>query len=176
MADLGVDYAVGEERVQSFDPIPAGKYDAMITSSDVSDTRANNGGKVLKIEWTIISGDYQGRKIFDNVNLANPNVQAQEIGRKQLNTISDAVGYGVGTRITDSTMLHDKPCIIDVKIQPAGPDRNGVHREARNVVRGYERPGGAQAQQTPPKQSAPQQSRQPVGAGAGSAPRMPWQK
>src|SRR3712207_9552548 len=46
------------------------------------------------------------------IYLQNPNAKAVEIGRKQLNTICHAMGL---THVGDSTELHDRPCVIDVR-------------------------------------------------------------
>jgi hypothetical protein len=178
MAEL--DYEVGTEQMDSFEPIPAAKYEAMVTDSKVQDTKSGNGGKALALTWTIVAGEYEGRKVFDNVNLVNPNPQAVEIGRKQLNSISAACGYPAGTRISDSTMLHDRPCLIDVRVQPAGPDKKGIHRDARNAIRGYEPAGELVGAGAPVAAHQPQQRATPAAGRPATAPAVaartspPW--
>lgn len=115
------------EQLGDFTPIPVGEYEAQITNSDVKMT--STGGKRIALEWTILSGEYAGRIIFDNVNIVNANPKAEEIGKKQLSSICHATGQ---MRLLDSSELHDKPCRIKVKIRPA----KGEY-EAQNAITKY---------------------------------------
>ncbi len=45
---------------QEFAPIPEGRYEAVVTDSDVRPTRAGNGSYIL-LEFEVISGEYSGR-------------------------------------------------------------------------------------------------------------------
>lgn len=128
MAELGEFNAEEHKPLDSFDPIPPDKYVAMIVESDIADTKSA-GGKRLAITWQIVDGEYEGRKVFDNVNLQNASTQAVEIGQRQLATICRAVGK---LKVKDSAELHDIPCIIDVRIKPAKGDY-----AAGNEIRGY---------------------------------------
>jgi hypothetical protein len=188
MADLTQelgDYQTTEDYMNSFDPVPPDKYEAMITDSSVENTKSNNGGKVLKLTWTIMSGDYQGRLVFDNVNIKNPSEKATEIGRKQLNSISAACGYPAGSRITESAMLHDRLCVIDVRIE-GEKTVNGQTYAPKNTIKGYapstatasaaqvaapEAPPAAAPQ--PPRPAPTQQQPAMAGAGTGGG-KPPW--
>lgn len=169
MATLGIDYDAEQyQPLESFEPLPAGKYEAMIIESERVTTKKGDG-ELLKLVWQITDGEYAGRKVFDRINLLNPNNQAVEIGMRQLSSICRAVGK---LRISDSTELHDTPCLIDLKVRPAGPDKTGVHRDASNEVKGYE----AVAPAAPPAPAARTVApRQPATASAGSA-RKPWER
>lgn len=98
-----------------FEPLPTGWYSATITGSEMRDTRAGDG-EYLKVEWTIFDGEFEGRKVWQNVNLKNPNPKAVAIGNEQLAAICKAVGV---IKPNDSEELHDKVCKIQVKIRPA---------------------------------------------------------
>ena len=62
-----------------------------------------------------------------------------------------------------------------VSIRPAGPDKQGVPRDAQNEVKGYEAATGAPAQagyQTPAEQ--PQQAAQPAAQQPRASAAAPW--
>ena len=66
-----------------FEPILAGWYDANITGAELKTTKAGNG-QFIAVKYTITGPSYQGRVIFGNLNIKNPNTKAEEIGRSQL--------------------------------------------------------------------------------------------
>src|SRR5687768_16673133 len=95
--------------LDSFEPIPAGTYEAVMIDSEAVPTK-KAGGERIKMTWQIISGEHEGRKVFDSANTRNENPKAVEIGMRQLKSIALAVGH-TGP-LTDSADLHDKPCLI----------------------------------------------------------------
>lgn len=145
----------------SRDPIPAGVYLAHITESDVVATKA--GGQMLKLTHEILDGQCKGRKVWGNINVKNASAEAERIGQAQLSGLCHAVGV---LDLRDTSMLHMLPVRVRVSIRPAGPDRNGVQRDAQNEVKGYEAAGGAPAQ---PSFQQPAAQQQP----ASQAPRPP---
>lgn len=147
------------EPTESFDPIPAGKYKAIITESEMKPTKAGTG-EYLSLRLDIIDGEYEGRVIFDILNLDNPNDEAVRIARKQLSAICRAVSVMTPE---DSSDLHDKPMIIKVGIRPAS---NGY--DASNSVKAYEAIGG---------NAAPAQviKKETVAAAAAKTSRKPWE-
>ena len=46
-----------------YDPIPAGKYQAVITESEMKPTKTGNG-QYLQLEFEIIEGEYKNRKVW----------------------------------------------------------------------------------------------------------------
>jgi len=128
MALLNFD-ATGVPQQQTFDPLPAGWYPVMITQSEVKSTKANDGSTRLDLTFTVFDGPHKGRKIFNTLNIGNQNPVAREIAQKQLSSICHAVNV---LNVSDSTMLHEKPLSIRLKIRPA--DGN---YEASNDVSGY---------------------------------------
>lgn len=113
---------------ETFDPIPTGWYKAMVTDSALKNTKAGTG-QYLKLEWQVLEGEHQGRKVFDNINLANPNPKASEIGQRQLSAVCHATGT---LQISDSSQLHNLPCLIRVKATPPTAEY-----DAGNEVKGY---------------------------------------
>ena len=67
------------EGTRDLEPMPIGWYQAQIVESEVRDASNGNGTYLLAV-FEILDGEYQGRKIFQNVTLQNANQQAVEIG------------------------------------------------------------------------------------------------
>lgn len=110
MADLG-GFDATQVAPNSFDVIPAGEYDAVIVASEVKAT--STGGRMLKLEIQVLNGEYQNRKLWDNLNLWNTSEKAVQIARGTLSAICRAVGIMTPK---DSAELHNKPLRIKVKV------------------------------------------------------------
>lgn len=137
----------------SYDPLPAGWYPAMITESEFRATSAGTG-QYLKLRFDIIDGPGQGRVVFTNLNLENPNPKAVEIAQKDLSAICRAVGVMTPQ---DSAELHDKPLQIKLTIRPAQGDY-----DAQNEVKGYKALDGAAPASAPaPAATAPAAGKKP---------------
>lgn len=102
------------EPQQSRTPIPAGWYKGVITTSEEKPTKAQTGS-YLQMEIEIIEGEHQGRKVFERLNLNNPNSTAVEIAQRTLSSICRAIGVLTPRSSVD---LHDKPMMIKVKVTP----------------------------------------------------------
>ena len=118
------------EANDSFEPLPEGDYQVIVDHSEFRDTKAGTG-KYLHLELTVVDGPGKGRKIFDNLNLENPNAATVEIAQRQLAGLVQACGK---VKITDSSELHNKPVIANLKVRPAS---NGY--DASNDVRFYKK-------------------------------------
>jgi len=113
MAVLNFDAASTEPLADLSEPIPAGEYLAQIVESEMKPTKAGTG-EYLRLVWEIVKGQYKGRKLFDNLNVQNPNDEAVRIAKATLSAICRAVGVG---KLTDSQQLHGKTVLLKVKIQ-----------------------------------------------------------
>lgn len=150
-----------------FDVIPPGDYLVQVVQSDLRATKKGDG-QYIWLELDILDGQYSGRKLWDNVNIINPNAKAQEIGQKILAQICKATGLAA---VTDSEQFHFKPMIAKVKVQPATDQY-----DASNQVKAY-RPADGGASQQPgqvaqPATAAPVQQ-QPA---TQSTSALPWQQ
>ncbi len=117
-----VDPAVG------FEPIPAGKYLAVITESEMKPTK-KGVGNFLQLTFQILEGEFKGRLVWARLNLDNPNATTVKIARAELSAICRAVGVMAPK---DSIELHNLPLLITVahkKRQDTG--------EITNVIKGY---------------------------------------
>ena len=101
------------EQESSFEVLPKGIYEALITASEVKNTKAGTG-KYLQVEFTIFEEEYAGRKVFCNLNISNESEKAQKIGLGQLSALCKACGKtGI---VDDSSELHDLPVMIKVDV------------------------------------------------------------
>jgi len=133
------------EPSKAFDPIPAGKYIAVITDSEMKETRAGTG-RYLQLEFEITDGEYAGRKLWSRLNIENQNAEAVRLARADLSAICRAVNV---LTPSDSIDLHNLPLVIKVHCRK---DKNTG--EITNDIRGYEskanyKPEPKQAPATP---------------------------
>lgn len=148
MADLnGFDANTVEPA--SFDVIPAGSYEAVITESEMKPT--TTGGEMLVLSLQILNGEHQNRKVWDRLNLKNKNDTAVQIAKGTLSSICRAVGVMTPK---DSSELHNKPMLIKLGIQPA----KGDYGES-NTIKSYKPRAAGAIPQTQPEPL------QPVAAG-----------
>ena len=117
------------EPSKAFDPIPAGKYIAVITDSEMKETRAGTG-RYLQLEFEITDGEYAGRKLWSRLNIENQNAEAVRMARADLSAICRAVNV---LTPNDSIDLHNLPLVIKVHCRK---DKNTG--EITNDIRGYE--------------------------------------
>ncbi len=128
------------EPQKEFEPIPAGKYLAVITESLMKPTK-NGAGQYLQLTFEILDGPFKGRNLWVRLNLKNNNATAVQIAEQELSAICRAVGVPV---VNDSVELHNIPLVITVKQKPRKD--NG---ELANEIKGYAKrdAGGTQAPQ-----------------------------
>lgn len=140
--------------------LPAGDYEVIITESEQRRT-AKGDGSYLSLTMEIQSGEYQGRLLWDRLNLDNPNRKAVEIAQRSLSQICHATGV---LQVKDSSDLHHRPMLAVVKVRPEREDPvTGKFYEASNEVKEYRalEPAAAAPRRTaaPPAQPR-QQARQ----------------
>ena len=143
------------EPSDDLEPIPAGKYVAVITDSEMKPTKAGTGN-YLQLTFQIVEGEYANRLLWVRLNLDNPNATAVEIARRELSAICRSVGVLVPT---DSSDLHNLPCCVHVRVK-----RRNDTGELQNEIKGYGKKETAAA--------APVAGSQ---AGGGGAP-APWKR
>lgn len=130
-----------------FEPIPAGKYLAIISDSEMKSTK-NGSGSFLELTFQVIDGPYKNRLLWSRLNLENQNKQAVEIARGQLSSICRALGV---MQPKDSLELHNLPLVITVKCK-----KREDTDEIVNEIRGYAKKEAAtgapqqEATNTPP--------------------------
>lgn len=103
-------------------PLPPGSYEVIIAQSDIKATKAGTG-EYIELEMQIVDGEYQGRRIWERLNVNNPNKTAEDIAKAALGALCMAVGVD---DLTDTEQLHDIPFIIGVEVDRKDPTRNRV--------------------------------------------------
>lgn len=147
MADLRGFDATEVEPSTAFDPIPAGKYLALITASEMKANKAGTG-QFLQLTFQIIDGEYKNRLLWGRLNLDNPNTTAVKIARAELSAICRAVGV---LAPNDSTDLHNLPLVVHVRCR-----KRADTGEITNEIKGYSKkdqpaaPAAPAANSTPP--------------------------
>ena len=114
--------------------IPAGWYHAKIVETEIKPTSGGDGLR-MSLQFEIIGGQYNGRKIFTGLNIKNANAQAQEIAYKDLSAIQHAIGR---IEITNTDQLCGVPLNIKVKVRGERKDpTTGETYEATNDITTY---------------------------------------
>lgn len=106
--------------------VPPGKYTAEIIDSQEKISKAGNS--YLSLKLSICEGPYEGRWIWDNLNINHPTESVRSKARTILGIICKAAGM-VG--IDDTSELHYKPLTIEVDEEPES------EYPAKNVVNKY---------------------------------------
>lgn len=122
-------------QAQSYEPLPAGWYNATITSAELCNTKAGNG-QYIKLRFDVTGPTHQGRVVFTNLNIVNPNPKAEEIGRRELNSIMGAAGIG---------SLSDTDQLIGVNLGVNVTVKDDPQYGPGNEVKGYKALSGSVA-------------------------------
>jgi len=141
---------------KSYEPLPAGWYTASITAAELKNTKAGTG-QYIAIRYDIIGPTHQGRIVFGNLNIRNPNPKAEEIGRQQLGEIMRGIGIA---KVQDTDELIGGQLSIKVDI------RSSEQYGDQNEVKAFKAIAGS----TPPAPVAK------VAATASGKAAPPWQK
>lgn len=74
-------------------PMPPGcPGNCMITPEPVFQATKKGTGYFLKVEMIVLAGPYAGRKLWDRLNVSNPNPRAEQISKSQLKKLCLAAG------------------------------------------------------------------------------------
>lgn len=122
-------------------PLPEGVYNCILSNSS-EQVGKSSGVKYIRIEYTVISGEYEGRKVNENLNLWSANPKASNFAKARLKAICEAVGV-VAPKSTEQ--LHDRKLTLTINVK----DNDG---KLENEVKKYDPP---QAVTTAPKAKAP---------------------
>lgn len=141
----------------STNPLPVGRYTVTITSTE--EKRNKNGtGSYIEFRLEVLEGEYQGRKIYDRLNLVHENGDAVRKAKQSLSQICLAVGNPTPN---DTQELHNIPLVAEVVL--GTPTADG--RVFNEVKKYLSREKAFQEQQEAQQQ---QQSQQP------SESKPPW--
>lgn len=132
MANLGTAFIADDmPSGGSYEALPAGWYHANISGAEVKATKSGTG-RYIAVKYSITGPTHEGRVVFGNLNIENPNPKAEEIGRQQLRSLMEAIGL---SKLTDSDQLIGGSLKIKLKIE--SDEQYGD----RNQVAGYSSTG-----------------------------------
>lgn len=140
-----------------FGLFPVGEYIAEVTSSDYKPTKSGNG-KYIELEFTILDGEYAGRKYWDRLNVQHENKMAMDIANASFKDLMKAIGKP-NEPCRNTSMLHGIPVKLKIgmsKRKDTGEDQNTVRYKPVNA----------------PTASAVK----PTGGDAGAPKKKPWEK
>lgn len=103
-----------QDKESSFSPMPAGTYNLEITEAEATTTKA--GDQRLKLTFSVIDGEYVGRKIWEGYNLTGVNQKAIEISRGQIKSMLKLSGRD-NYQLKDPSELIGIQLAASVKIQ-----------------------------------------------------------
>ena len=138
MAFLNDTFSVNDlpQSDNNFEALPAGWYQVHITGAELRNTKAGTGAYIA-VRYDVLGPTHQGRVVFGNLNIRNPNPKAEEIGRQQLGSLMRAIGLA---QVSDTEQLIGGQLMIKLAIRPA----DGQY-EASNDVKDFKAVGGAAA-------------------------------
>jgi len=137
MANLNGFNANNVDPATDYEAIPAGKYLAIISNSEMKPTKSGSG-TYLELCFQLIDGPYKNRLLWSRLNLSNPHNQAVQIAQGELSAICRAVGV---MQPKDSAELHNLPLQISVKCKKREDTGDVV-----NEIKGYAKKEAATGQ------------------------------
>lgn len=139
------------EVTSSYEPVPAGWYSAKITDADLCMTKAGNG-QYIKVRYDITGPAHQGRVVFGNLNIQNPNPKAEEIGRQQLAELMLAIGLA---KVKDTDQLIGGE--LEIKLSIRKSEQYGDSNEVKGfkALAGSPAPSGSSAPKPAASSAAP---------------------
>lgn len=152
MAKLGMTYVADDlpKSDRDFSPLPDGWYAVTISEADLKQTKAGNG-QYIKMRLDVTGPSHQGRVVFSNINIRNPNPKAEEIGNQQLGELLRAIGL---PKIEDTDQLVGRS--LSVKLVTRSSEQYGD----QNEVKAYKAVGGPSTAPAP-KTTAPEKAAPP---------------
>jgi hypothetical protein len=129
----------------NYDAIPAGLYEATITSADVKESKS--GGKYVNVRYDITGPSHVGRVVFGMITLSNANPKAVEIGKTNMLELIAAIK--LDKNLVDTDQLIGGQLIIKLDVEQS--EKYGE----QNRVRGFRpaskgKPTVAATTNTPP--------------------------
>ena len=148
MANLGMTFKASELPVGTggdFTPLPAGWYTATITSAEVRTTKAGTGSYIA-VRYDITGPTHEGRVVFGNLNISNPNPKAEEIAHKQLGELMRAIGL---EEVEDADQFIGGHCSIKLSVTKSDEYGDGNDVKAWRAVEGSRMPSPSAPIQKP---------------------------
>ena len=145
-------------------PIPDGTYHALVMDSEIKVTKPDSTtpGQMIVLEWHIVGGPYDGRRIWQNYNVVCPTSEkAESIAKADMASATQAMGL---KRYEDTDELHMQEIKITVSTEP---EKNGW--PAKNKIDAY-----SSAYEKPAEPAEPSQPAQAAEPEQPEGKKPPW--
>lgn len=178
MANIAGSYDPNAAPSEDFAPVPAGDYVAEIIDSAIEEiSRQSAKGRCLKLVWKVNGGDFDGRQIWQRINLWPENMnnvqKVIEIANSQFASIRTATGVQFPN---DTSELHHRPCMLRVTVRTDPNGQYAPQNEVKSVAALNAQPAAPAATQPPAQRQAPAQTppHDPQRAAAPQGQQRPW--
>lgn len=108
--EMFIDYE--QEASNGFGLLPNGRYPFEITAAEFGPSSSGKGS-VLKLQHTVLNGEFAGRTLYENHNIQNENPTAQQIGQRDYAALCKAL-FGEGYREKNPNKLIGLKWVGDV--------------------------------------------------------------
>jgi len=138
--NLGGNFGAGEYK-DEYQPLPVDRYKLAITDTVMKPTKANPSVSYLQVEMEIQEGQYQGRKMFNRLNLQHGDDKVRKIAQVELEKIATAIGKVV----QNHEDLRGTPFYADVVIEAS---KDAQYSDSNRIKKYYPATVGALPQAT----------------------------
>lgn len=129
MVSIGTFDSSKVEPQTAFELLPPGLYKLRLVDATEKPTKAGTGSYINMQFEVVEPAQYNGRRVFDMLNLNNPSEKAVQISQARLSALTRAAGLGT---ISDTDELLMRPVLAKIKVKPA---TNGY--DASNAISDY---------------------------------------
>jgi hypothetical protein len=120
-------YDFDQKDGETFPPVPGGRYEVVVRTSEFKTTRSGNEQLVFMTE--ILAGEYTGRQIPYPIMTYGSDAGVA-FGKKKLSKLLKALGI---PKIHETSELHGKPLLAEVEIEIS----TGSWDDKNNIVAWY---------------------------------------
>jgi hypothetical protein len=145
------------EPPKDFEVLPAGPYPVQVEAAEIKATRKGDG-HYFEFQLVVLDGPAKGRKLWERLNIDNPNPEAVAFALKSLGSLCRAtIG---GEHFGNINQLLQKTCVAHVVIRK-GENSIGRYEPFGDAASVQPGPPVPPAQQQAPSQYPPQTAQQP---------------
>lgn len=107
------DFNLDEIEASTGGVVPKGTYMVQVEKAELVDTKS--GGQMIKVMFNITSEQQNGRKLFEQYNIAHSNPEVVKIGLGQIKSLVVASGANL-SKFQSPTQLVGLECIVNAKV------------------------------------------------------------
>ncbi len=153
------------------EPVPPGEYLLQVEAAEAGPTK-DQTGVLLKVTHGVVSGEFEGRKIFNQYNIRNKSAQAQNIGISELKALALAcnIDWDIVRQDTDALLYKPYTAIVGFAKEQINPNTGQPYPTKNRIMKYITASGGAPAAPARPASAPAARANPPPVAKAG----MPW--